>query len=122
MVEPAIVSVVQSYLAAVSSHGLGVSRAVLFGSYARGDAHPDSDVDILVIAPEFDEPYDKNRVDLLWELRAQTDSRIEPIAVGERQWQEDNTSAIIEMARREGQAISLPRPNDKRPILTTDDR
>ena len=108
MVEPAIVGVIQNYLAAVRHAGIRVSRAILYGSYARGDARPDSDVDILVIAPEFDDPYSKNRVDLLWTLRAQTDSRIEPIAVGECQWREDDASVIIEMARREGQEISLP--------------
>jgi len=70
MVEPAIVGVIQKYLEAVQSFGIRVSQAILFGSYARGDALPDSDVDILVIAPEFDGPYDKSRVDLLWVLRA----------------------------------------------------
>ena len=108
MVEPPIAKMIQNYLAAVRRSGIRVSQAVLFGSYARGDARPDSDVDILVIAPEFDGPYDKSRIDLLWALRAQTDSRIEPIAVGERQWREDDASAIIEIARREGQEILLP--------------
>ena len=108
MVEPPIAKMIQNYLATVRRSGIRVSQAVLFGSYARGDARPDSDVDILVIAPEFDGPYDKSRIDLLWALRAQTDSRIEPIAVGERQWREDDASAIIEIARREGQAILLP--------------
>ena len=108
MVEPPIAKMIQSYLAAVRRSGIRVSQAVLFGSYARGDARPDSDVDILVIAPEFDGPYDKSRIDLLWALRAQTDSRIEPTAVGERQWREDDASAIIEIARREGQEILLP--------------
>jgi predicted nucleotidyltransferase len=108
MVDPEIVKVVQAYLAAVRRSGLDASRAVLFGSCARGETQPDSDVDILVIAPEFDGPYDKSRVDLLWALRAQTDSRIEPIAVGERQWREDDSSIIVEMARREGQEITLP--------------
>jgi len=28
------------------------SRAILFGSYARGDAGPDSDLDFLVVEPE----------------------------------------------------------------------
>lgn len=61
---------VQNYLTAVRRSGLHVSRAVLYGSYAGDDAHSDSDIDILVIATEFVEPYDRTRVDLLWELRA----------------------------------------------------
>jgi len=106
MVEPAIVETVQTYLAAVRRAGLQAGRAVLFGSYARGENVPDSDIDILVIAPEFDAPSDRRQVDLLWEIRAQTDSRIEPIAVGERQWREDDASAIVEIARREGLEIT----------------
>jgi predicted nucleotidyltransferase len=108
MVEPTILETVQSYLNIVRQADIRVSRAILYGSHARGQAHPDSDIDILVIAPEFDEPYSKKRVDLLWELRARSDSRIEPIPVGERQWLEDDASAIIEIARREGAEISLP--------------
>lgn len=108
MVAPTIVRVVQDYLIAVQRSGVRVSRAILFGSYARGDAGPDSDVDVLIIAPEFDGPYDHARIDLLWILRAQTDSRIEPIAIGERQWREDDVSTIIEIARREGHEISMP--------------
>ena len=83
MVEATIVKTVQNYLNIIRYAGIHVSRAILFGSHVRGDAHPDSDIDILVIAPEFDEPYDKHLVDLLWELRVRSDSRIEPIPVGE---------------------------------------
>jgi len=108
MVESTILRIVQQYLDAVRQADIRVSRAILFGSHVHGEAHPDSDIDILVIAPEFDEPYNKRRVELLWELRVGSDSRIEPIAVGERQWREDDTSAIIEIARREGEEISLP--------------
>jgi len=108
MVESIILKAVQNYLDTVRQADIRGNRAILFGSHARGDAHPDSDIDILVIAPEFDEAYEKERVDLLWELRAQTDSRIEPIPVGEHQWLEDDASAIIEIARREGEEILLP--------------
>ena len=108
MVEPTIVNVVQNYLVVLCRTRLHVSRAVVFGSHARGEAQYESDVDILVIAPEFDEPYNPSRVDLLWLARAQTDSRIEPVGVGERQWREDPASLLVEMARREGQEIPLP--------------
>ena len=46
-------------------------------------------------------------IDLLWRLAAKEDSRIEPIPCGERQWDEDVSSAIVEIARREGEMISL---------------
>jgi len=97
---------VRQYLAAVRQAGISVTRAVLFGSCAHGDNQADSDVDILVIAPEFDEPAGRARTDVLWALQAKTDSRIDPFAVGEGQWREDAVSVIIEMARREGLEIS----------------
>jgi len=106
MAEASVVKAVQGYLAAVRRSGIHAERGILFGSYARGDARPDSDVDVLIIAPEFDEPYDRRRIDLLWELRLRTDSRIEPIAVGERQWRDDQSSSIIEIARREGLEVA----------------
>lgn len=35
------------------------SRVILFGSYGRGDADEDSDVDLLVIKPQVDNPYEE---------------------------------------------------------------
>jgi uncharacterized protein len=46
-------------------------------------------------------------VDLLWRLAARIDSRIEPVACGEKQWEEDDSSAIVEIARREGKRVDL---------------
>ncbi|MCP4287207.1 MAG: nucleotidyltransferase domain-containing protein [Gammaproteobacteria bacterium] len=107
MVEPAVIRIIQNYLIVARQAGFRASRAILFGSHARGEAHPNSDIDILVIADEFDKPHDHSRIDLLWELRAKTDSRIEPLPVGEIQWQTDDANAIIEIARREGQEVVL---------------
>ncbi len=42
-----------------------------------------------------------------WKANLIEDSRIEPIPVGEKQFAEDHTNMIIELARREGQIISL---------------
>lgn len=107
MADAALVDVVRTYLAAVRKSGIHATRAILFGSCARGEAGPHSDIDILVIAPEFDSPGDTHGAGLLWELRASTDSRIEPIPVGEREWEEDEGTPVIEIARQEGRPISL---------------
>lgn len=37
-----------------------------------------------------------------------SDASEEPLAMGERQWREDDTSPVIEVARREGRVIALP--------------
>lgn len=98
----------------VRRSGIRAERGILFGSHARGDARPDSDVDVLIVASEFDEPYDPRRINLinlLWELRAYTDSRIEPIAVGERQWREDRSNPLIEIACREGVVVAPMMPD-----------
>ena len=44
---------------------------------------------------------------LLWKVAARIDSRIEPIAVGKRQFEDGSDRAIVEIARREGQVITL---------------
>ena len=106
MVQQSILDIVRNYLWAVNNSGIHASRAVLFGSRARGEARPDSDVDLVIIAPEFDGRRDRKLVNRLWELQTSTDWRIEPIVCGERQWLEDDTSPIIEMARREGEVIT----------------
>jgi len=96
------VKVVNRYLDALKGAGIGVELAVIFGSQARGEAHEWSDIDLLVVAAQFDGSQDRRAVNQLWQLAARIDSRIEPLPCGVRQWRDDDGSAIVEIARREG--------------------
>ena len=107
MVAQDIVGVIQNYLRTVAQKGIPVRYGVLFGSYVKGKEHKWSDIDLLVVSPLYDKKRTYKQASKLWRIAAQTDSRIEPIPVGERQYQEDDSSVIIEIARREGQIISL---------------
>jgi predicted nucleotidyltransferase len=109
MADQSILDLVRDYLWAINRAGVRASRAVLFGSWARGEARSGSDIDLVIIAPEFDGQRDRKLVDCLWELTASIPEawRIEPIPCGERQWLEDGSSPIIEIARREGEVIAL---------------
>jgi predicted nucleotidyltransferase len=98
MVNQEILDSIRHYIQAVRQAGIDVVTAVLFGSFAQGTATTNSDIDLVIIAPEFDQR-NEAQVNLLWELRAVTDPRIEPIACGSRQWLEDDTSPILSMAR-----------------------
>jgi len=42
---------------------------------------------------------------VLSELAAKVDSRIEPIPCGSLQWKHDDSSAIIEIARQQGELL-----------------
>jgi predicted nucleotidyltransferase len=80
---------------------------MVFGSQVTGKADTWSDIDLLVVSPVFDGEKRREDVNTLWKVAARTDSRIEPVAAGERQFVEDGGAAIIEIARREGERISL---------------
>ncbi|HBA73703.1 MAG TPA: hypothetical protein DER40_06815 [Geobacter sp.] len=105
MLEQSVLTSVKNYLAALSLRGITVERAVVFGSRARGRADEWSDIDLLIISPQFDDMKDRSIINLLWRVAARTDSRIEPIPCGSIQWLNDDSSAIIEIARREGEVL-----------------
>jgi len=105
MVDRSVLRIAKRYLRALKLSGIHVRRAVLFGSHVRGTAAPDSDIDLVVVAPEFDPPRNEDLVDLLWESRGEADWRIEPFACGERQWETDDGNPLLEIVRREGKTI-----------------
>jgi uncharacterized protein len=107
MLESAVLTSILAYLAVVKAQGIVVERAVVFGSQATGRAHLWSDIDLLVVSPQFDDMKDRSHINLLWRLAARVDSRIEPIPCGSRQWRDDDSSAIIEIARREGEVLDV---------------
>ncbi|GAB4445194.1 MAG: hypothetical protein OHK0041_02290 [Anaerolineales bacterium] len=107
MVDQKIVKSVQQYLALLKRKKIPVKYGVLFGSHARNQQHVWSDIDLLVVSPLYDKRRTYKQASKLWRIAAHVDSRIEPIPVGEKQYQEDDSSLIIEVARREGKIIPL---------------
>jgi len=105
MVEETVTGVVKRYLEAMVAEGIHPGGAVLFGSSARGQTDQYSDIDLIVIAPEFDGPREISLVKGLWRATA-CDNRIEPIPCGEREWETDGSRPIVEIGRREGIIIA----------------
>lgn len=101
MVDDEVVEIVKRYLAGLAAFGIHARRAVLFGSYVQGRADEWSDIDLVVIAPEFDASHDISLVKALWRSTV-ADNRIEPIPCGEKEWETDESRPILEIARREG--------------------
>jgi predicted nucleotidyltransferase len=85
-----VTSVAKNYADDVR-HVMSVDRAVLYGSFAKGNATEYSDVDICFFLDSFD---GKRRVDVIAELLGLTDKYsdvfIEPIAFPVSELQNDN--------------------------------
>jgi len=106
MVDRSIIESVRGYLEKLAAEGIHPKQAVLFGSYARGTAGPESDIDLVVIAPELDGVRTLETVKKLWRVAGLFDSRIEPIPCGELEWKTDQARPVLEIARKEGIQIS----------------
>lgn len=68
----------QEFINRVRNSGMFVSNASVFGSWAKGTAHEDSDIDVCVVSPNFGKDYIADMVRLR-KISLPIDSRIEPI-------------------------------------------
>jgi predicted nucleotidyltransferase len=88
-------------------YGDRLRDVLLFGSWARGDAHPESDIDLLVVLDQVDSVWEElRRMDpILWRLSLDNDTVISatPVAADDLK----RTSApILIRAKAEGQAVA----------------
>jgi predicted nucleotidyltransferase len=88
-------------------YGARLRRLFLFGSWARGDAHPESDIDLLVVLDRVDSPWEElRRMDeILWWHSYNNDAVISAVPVAER----DLTDApypLLVRAQVEGRAVA----------------
>ncbi len=107
MVTEPITGIVRKYLQQLSQIGVGVAYGVVFGSQVKGITNEWSDIDLVVVSKQYDQLYTRQDVQDLWRVAAKVDSRIEPIQAGEIEFEESDSRAILEIARREGEKIYL---------------
>ncbi|MDP8240382.1 MAG: nucleotidyltransferase domain-containing protein [Candidatus Hatepunaea meridiana] len=105
MVDRSILKIIKQYLAALPKMGIHPTRAILYGSYSRGDANEWSDIDIVVIAPEFDGKVKRKLVEDTWLATKYADDRIEPVPCGVKEWDNVDSRPIIDIARRDGVVV-----------------
>ena len=74
-----ILQTAKKYVSSVEKSGIPVSKAYLFGSYAKKKERKDSDIDICIVSPIFGKDYFDENVRLR-SLTLDVDFRIEPVA------------------------------------------
>ena len=106
MVDEIVINLVKKYLIALKREGINITKSIIFGSCARGTAGKESDIDLLLVSPLFDNDEDKYS-GKIWRLTKISDYKIEPITIGEKRFNEDKGLIIIDIAKNEGYEVII---------------
>jgi len=87
----------------VCVRGVEVSDVILFGSYAKGMAKQDSDIDLAVVSSQFGKDNWKEMI-FLRKLALEIDSHIEPLPFSPQDM-EDRYSTLSEEIRKYGVSL-----------------
>ena len=81
-----------------------IHRAALFGSRARGDAEPDSDMDVLVIVDDLTEEMEDYISECAWEAGFERGIVVVPVAFSRNDWENgpERYSLLAEAIKSEG--------------------
>lgn len=90
--------IAKKYVQVVQDSGLPVVKAYLFGSYAKGNNHKDSDIDICIVSNAFTDDYIREAVKLR-RLAYGIDIRIEPVPFTELDLQNRYSSLASEITK-----------------------
>lgn len=77
-------------------------KTILYGSEARGDARPDSDIDVLIILPDDHDSYARRKIEItesLYDVELSTGVSVSPLVVLKSFWERMNTPFTCNVAK-----------------------
>ena len=105
MVDLPVIDAVKRYLRVLSGEGIHANKAVLFGSYARGDYHEGSDLDVMIVLDTYKSYWDElvRSAEFASDLSLEYDVTISRMIMTEEQWQKGDLPVLWNV-RAEGVA------------------
>ena len=93
---------VQLFLDKLSQAGFHISKAYIFGSYARGQVDKWSDIDVAIVSPQISNDRFEERIRLT-ELAISVDDRLEPLPFNLDSFSDNDP--FVRQIKNEGLAI-----------------
>ncbi len=100
------IRVIKEFVKALRREGITIDRVILYGSYAKGNVRPDSDIDVAVISKDFG----KDRVEegmILFRIAGKIDSRLEPVPFSTKMYEKDTWVPLIYEIRERGEELKI---------------
>jgi uncharacterized protein len=106
MLQEEVIDKIRRYCLLLNDAGIRVEKAFLYGSWARKEGTKESDIDVMIISPDFDNQ-DMMLKAKAWRLTEGIDPKIEPYGVGSKKFAHDDVSPLLQVVREEGLEIKL---------------
>jgi uncharacterized protein len=104
MSEREVENIIKTFVSLLNVSGIHIEKVFLYGSYARGEATNESDIDVMLISNLF-ESGDPEIKAMVWGLTRKVDIRIEPYMVSMKRYISDEVSPLLQIVRNEGKEI-----------------
>lgn len=105
MVNNIIIASIKKFAWEVTAAGFPVEKAILFGSWAKGKAGKESDIDVCLVSSGFGKD-EISELQFLLKKTGEIDNRIEPIPLSTSDYLTNATPLVFEI-KKYGQEISL---------------
>ena len=101
-----VLKIVRDYDRALRARGVRPHKIVLYGSWARGEPHEGSDIDLVVVSEDFEGKGYWERIEILADAICEIWQPVEAVAMTPAEW-ESGDSMIVQFAR-EGEVVYSP--------------
>ncbi|MCE5340413.1 MAG: nucleotidyltransferase domain-containing protein [Planctomycetaceae bacterium] len=98
MDKQAVLKIISEFRSLLESKGIKSQKLILFGSFAKGNFHQESDIDLVVISKDFENKNYWERIEILSEAIYEMFKPIEAVAMTPDEW-EQGDSMIVDYAR-----------------------
>lgn len=106
MVNRTVEAIIKRFVGLLENDDISVRKALLFGSFAKGENRKGSDIDVAIVSEQFGH----NRIkegQLLFKKARLIDSRIEPIPVSVYDYENNDDSPILYEIKKSGIEIKI---------------
>ena len=96
---------VKEYKKELKRHNISITRTILYGSYAKGNPKPYSDIDLIVISSDFARIHPLKRQELLAQLTVNIDAPLEILGYTPREFKKSSQTIFGQIIRQTGKKI-----------------
>lgn len=104
-IDTMITRIVKRYIRNIQTRGVRIEKAIIFGSWAKGIATDESDIDVCLVSRDFGRNEIKEQQFLLYQTH-EVDDRIEPVPMSITDF-DTNATPLIDEIKKYGQVVKV---------------